>query len=104
MQTQTDVFRALGDPTRRAIYERLATREESVSDLTARFSVSQPAVSQHLKVLREAGLVQVRRAGREAHYSAGPKGLKPLFDWVSHYEKFWREREANLKQVLKEMD
>lgn len=104
MQTQTDIFRALGDPTRRAIYETLIAREESVSGLTARFSVSQPAISQHLKVLRDAGLVQVRREGREAHYRAGPEGLKPLFDWVAHYEAFWRERGAKLKHVLKEME
>jgi DNA-binding transcriptional ArsR family regulator len=104
MQMQTDIFRALGDPTRRAIYERLITHEDSVSGLTARFAVSQPAISQHLKVLRDAGLVRVRREGREAHYSAGPEGLKPLFDWMAHYEKFWRARDARLKQVLTEME
>jgi DNA-binding transcriptional ArsR family regulator len=104
MQIQTDIFRALGDPTRRAIYERLILREDSVSGLTARFAISQPAISQHLKILRDAGLVRVRREGREAHYSAGPDGLKPLFDWVAHYEKFWRDRDARLKHVLKEMD
>lgn len=104
MQIQTDIFRALGDPTRRAIYERLILREDSVSGLTARFAISQPAISQHLKILRETGLVRVRREGREAHYSAGPEGLKPLFDWMAHYEKFWRDRDARLKQVLKEME
>jgi DNA-binding transcriptional ArsR family regulator len=103
MQMQTDIFRALGDPTRRAIYERLIAQEDSVSGLTARFAVSQPAISQHLKVLRDTGLVRVRREGREAHYSAGPEGLKPLFDWMAHYEKFWRSREAKLKHVLTEM-
>lgn len=107
MQTcsrQTEIFRALGDPTRRAVYERLIAREETVSELTARFDVSQPAISQHLKALREAGLVTVRRQGREAHYRAGPEGLKPLFDWVAHYEKFWRGRENKLKAVLEALD
>jgi DNA-binding transcriptional ArsR family regulator len=104
MQMQTGIFRALGDPTRRAIYERLITHEDGVSGLTARFAVSQPAISQHLKVLRDAGLVRVRREGREAHYSAGPEGLKPLFDWMAHYEKFWRARDARLKHVLTEME
>ena len=104
MQTQTSIFRALGDPTRRAIYEKLVGEEATVSTLTACFSVSQPAISQHLKILRDAGLVRVRRAGREAHYGAGPEGLKPLFDWVAHYQEFWRTREAALKQVLKEID
>ena len=107
MQTvsrQTGIFRALGDPTRRAVYERLIAREETVSELTARFEVSQPAISQHLKALRDAGLVTVRRQGREAHYRAGPEGLKPLFDWVAHYEKFWRGRENKLKAVLEGLD
>jgi DNA-binding transcriptional ArsR family regulator len=101
---QSEVFRALGDPTRRAVYERLIAREESVSALTARFAVSQPAISQHLRTLRQAGLVEVRRQGREAHYRAGPEGLKPLADWMAHYEKFWREREAKLKAVLEGLD
>jgi DNA-binding transcriptional ArsR family regulator len=101
---QTGIFRALGDPTRRAVYERLIAREETVSALTARFRVSQPAISQHLKALREAGLVAVRREGREAHYSAGPAGLKPLFDWIAHYEKFWRSRGEKLEAALKEID
>jgi DNA-binding transcriptional ArsR family regulator len=101
---QAEVFRALGDPTRRAVYERLIACEESVSALTARFAVSQPAISQHLKTLRQAGLVEVRRQGREAHYRAGPEGLKPLFDWMAHYENFWRSRDAKLKAALKEID
>ena len=107
MQTvvrQSEIFRALGDPTRRAVYERLIMREETVSRLTARFEVSQPAISQHLKTLRDAGLVTVRREGREAHYRAGPEGLKPLFDWVAHYEKFWRGRESKLKAILEGLD
>jgi DNA-binding transcriptional ArsR family regulator len=104
MQNQADIFRALGDPTRRAIYERLIAYGDSVSGLTAVFDISQPAISQHLKVLRDTGLVRVRREGREAHYSAGPEGLKPLFDWMAHYEKFWRTRDAKLKQILTEME
>jgi len=104
MEGLSDSFRALGDPTRRAVYERLIAHEETVSELTARFDVSQPAISQHLKSLREAGLVTVRREGREAHYQARPEGLRPLFDWVAHYEKFWRGREPRLKAVLEGLD
>jgi DNA-binding transcriptional ArsR family regulator len=107
MQTalrHTEIFRALGDPTRRSVYEHLIAREETVSELTARFGVSQPAISQHLKTLREAGLVEVRREGREAHYRAGREGLKPLFDWIAHYERFWRGREGKLKAVLEGLD
>jgi DNA-binding transcriptional ArsR family regulator len=103
-QAQTEIFRALGDPTRRAVYERLVAREETVCELTARFDVSQPAISQHLKTLRDVGLVTVRREGRQAYYRAGPDGLKPLFDWMAHYEKFWRGRESKLKAVLEGLD
>jgi DNA-binding transcriptional ArsR family regulator len=101
---RTEIFRALGDPTRRAVFERLIEREATVSELTARFDVSQPAISQHLKTLRAAGLVEVRREGRAAHYRAGPGGMKPLIDWLAHYEAFWRGRDAKLKSTLKAMD
>ena len=101
---QLDTFRALADPTRRAVFERLAERELTVGQLVARFDVSQPAISQHLKTLREAGLVDVRRKGREAHYSASPHGLAPLAGWLEHYQQFWRGRGERMKKVLKEMD
>jgi len=64
--------------------------------------VSQPAVSQHLRALRDAGLVVERREGRHIYYRTAPKGLAPLTDWLSHYEAFWRERLANLERLLEE--
>lgn len=82
MQRRDTVFRALADPSRRAIYERLARGEAPVKDLTARFAISQPAVSQHLAALRRAGLVSERRAGRLVYYRVEPKGLRPLVDWA----------------------
>jgi DNA-binding transcriptional ArsR family regulator len=107
MQTEyavrDQVFRALSDPTRRAVYERLAAAEATVNELTENFAVSQPAISQHLKTLREAGLVEARREGRTAHYHADPKGLAPLIDWLGHYENFWREHGEKLKMLLKDM-
>lgn len=102
--TDPDLFRALADPTRRAVFERLAGREMSVSELKAGFDVSQPAISQHLAVLRQAGLVVERREGRNAHYRALPQALTPLSDWVERYRGFWPERIEKLKTVLKEMD
>jgi DNA-binding transcriptional ArsR family regulator len=88
-----DVFRALSDPTRRAIFEWLARDgEQTVHGLTARAGVTQPAVSKHLSVLKYARLVRDRREGRETHYSAQPKALVPLVDWMSHYGVFWRDR------------
>lgn len=99
--TSTDPFRALADPTRRAVFERLAAREMSVSELTARFSVSQPAISQHLAALKAAGLVTERRQGRFSYYAVVPDGLAPLVDWVDRYRAFWPERIERLKDVLK---
>ena len=101
---EAEIFRALADPTRRAIFERLARREMSVSDLRAGFSVSQPAISQHLAALRGAGLVTERREGRFAYYRVDPKGLAPLVNWVDRYRAFWPARIEKLKDVLKGMD
>jgi DNA-binding transcriptional ArsR family regulator len=101
---EADIFRALADPTRRAVFERLMGREMSVSDLKAGFTVSQPAVSQHLAALRAAGLVQERREGRFTYYRADPEALAPLVDWVDRYRTFWPERMERLKAVLKRMD
>jgi DNA-binding transcriptional ArsR family regulator len=99
------LFRTLADPTRRAIFERLARDgEQTVHALTSHSGVSQPAVSKHLGVLKHAGLVRDRRAGRETHYSAQPKGLAPLIDWMSLYGAFWRDRFDRLEDVLDRMD
>lgn len=98
------VLRALADPTRRGVFEQLGRGEAAVGELTARFDVSQPAISQHLAVLREAGLVVPRRHGRHRYYRAEPKGLLPLVDWLEHYRSFWRERGEKLKTLLEEME
>ena len=99
-----EVFRALADPTRRTLFEQLHTREMTVSELTAGLSISQPAVSQHLAALRNAGLVSERREGRFAYYRADPKGLRPLVGWIDRYRTYWPKRIARLKTVLKEID
>jgi DNA-binding transcriptional ArsR family regulator len=101
---EAEILRALADPTRRAVYERLTGREMSVSELKAGFSVSQPAISQHLAALRGAGLVAERREGRFAYYRASPEGLAPLIAWIDRYRVFWPERIERLKDVLKDMD
>jgi|SRR6185312_6442134 len=100
-----DLFRALADPTRRAVFERLAGEGElAVGDLVAGAGVSQPAVSQHLAVLRQAGLVTERRDGRFIRYAAAPEGLKPLVDWMAVYAVFWRRRFDLLEDLLNRMD
>lgn len=98
------IFQALADPSRRAIFESLTRGEAAVKDLTARFHISQPAVSQHLATLREAGLVSGRRDGRCVYYRVEPRGLKPLVDWITHYRAFWTERVDRLERLLEKMD
>ena len=99
------VMRALADPTRRAVFERIArSGEMNVAELTRASGVTQGAVSQHLKALKGAGLVAERPQGRNVFYRARPEGLAPLFDWLSHYDAFWRERFADLRDLLKEID
>lgn len=99
------VMRALADPTRRAVFERVAGSEEiSVVELTRNSGVTQGAVSQHLKALKQAGLVVERPEGRNVFYRAQPEGLAPLADWMSHYGAFWRKRFNKLRTLLKEID
>ena len=98
------IFKALADPSRRAIFEALTRGEAAVKDLTARFEISQPAVSQHLATLTDAGLVRGRREGRCVYYRIEPRGMKPLIDWIAQYRAFWADRVARLEQLLEEID
>ena len=99
------VMRTLADPTRRAVFERIVTSDEiTVGELTRGSGVTQGAISQHLKSLKLAGLVAERAEGRNVYYRVQPEGLTPLVDWMSHYGVFWRERFANLRTLLKEID
>src|SRR5260221_14614324 len=100
-----NVMRALADPTRRSVFERVVRSGEiTVAELTRGSGVTQGAISQHLKSLKRAGLVAERPEGRNVHYRAEPNGLAPLVDWMSHYCVFWRERFADLRSLLKELD
>ena len=98
------IFHALADPSRRAIFESLTRGETAVTDLTSRFRISQPAVSQHLATLKEAGLVNRRREGRRIFYRVEPRGIKPLIDWIAHYRVFWTEHIDRLEQLLEKID
>ncbi len=102
---QDVIFRTLADPTRRAIFERLCREgETTVGALTARAGISQPAVSKHLRVLKQAGLVHDRHEGRQTHYSAQAGALAPLIDWTSQMTGFWQTRFDHLEDLLKRMD
>ena len=103
--THNLLFRTLADPTRRAIFERLCRDgEQTVAALTARAKISQPAVSKHLSVLKQAGLVRDRHEGRQTHYSARPGALSPLIDWTSRMTGFWQSRFDQLEDLLRRMD
>ena len=100
-----DLFKTLADPTRRALFERLAREGElTVRALTDKSGVSQPAVSKHLAVLKRAGLVRDRHEGRQTHYSAQIGALAPLIDWTSRLAGFWESRFDDLENLLKRMD
>lgn len=99
------VMRALADPTRRSLFESIVKAGEITAGALAQGAiVSQPAISQHLRALREANLVSERRAGKHIHYRAEPAGLAPIVEWLSCYGEFWRERFGNLQRLLKEID
>ena len=99
------LFRTLADPTRRAIFERLCRHgEQTVGALTARSGVSQPAVSKHLGVLKQAGLVRERHEGRQTHYRGQLRALAPLLDWTRQMGGFWQNRFDHLEDLLKRMD
>ena len=102
----TDVlFRALADPTRRRLFERLCREgEQTVGALTTGAGVSQPAVSKHLGALKQAGLVRDRRQGRQTHYSPRLEALRPLINWTSEMEGFWKRRFDDLEDLLRRMD
>src|SRR4051794_6337099 len=98
----SDVFRAIADPTRRALLGRLAHGEASVGRLAESFEVSLPAISQHLKVLREVGLVAEKRVGRERRYRLRPEPLREVSDWLVHFEQFWLGKLDALSRHLEE--
>ncbi len=98
--TPNDVFHAVGDPTRRRLVDLLGHGEQPVNTLAARFQMTRPAISQHLRVLRLAGVVTVRRMGRERRYRLRPQRLREVYDWVAHYERFWKHKLSALGQYL----
>jgi DNA-binding transcriptional ArsR family regulator len=97
-----DRFAALADATRRHLLERLAGSDLAVSELMTGLEISQAAVSQHLRVLREAGLVTARQEGRNVYYQLRPAGLTELRVWLDELERFWQERLAALGDYLRQ--
>jgi DNA-binding transcriptional ArsR family regulator len=102
MVATADRFAALADGTRRHLLEQLATADRPVSELVTGLDISQAAVSQHLRILREAGLVTARKQGRHRYYQLRPAALEELRDWLGELEQFWRARLAALGDYLAE--
>lgn len=100
---EADVFGAISHPARRRMLDLLVESDRSVSALTGRFQMSRPAVSQHLRVLLDAGLVAEQRHGRERRYRIVPEGLAPVRDWIAFYERFWDDRLLRLQKQLTKM-
>jgi DNA-binding transcriptional ArsR family regulator len=102
--SRTDaVFAALANPTRRDILDMLLGGERTVVKIAERFDMARPSVSEHLKVLRDCGLVAEDKQGRFRRYRVNPQPLQEISTWLSPYERFWRKRLAALGEVLDEM-
>ncbi|WP_034299255.1 helix-turn-helix transcriptional regulator [Herbaspirillum sp. RV1423] len=101
---ENDIFKALADPTRRMIFDRLAGGSRNASALREGMTISQSAMSQHLAVLREAGLVSEERQGRFVHYEVSPAGIAAIAGWLGKYRAYWPARVNALKALLKDMD
>jgi DNA-binding transcriptional ArsR family regulator len=103
MPTTADAFNAVAEPRRREILDLLVAGERPVNDLVELTGLGQPQVSKHLRVLREVGAVQAREHGRRRLYRLDPEALRPIFDWVSPYQRLWEERFERLDDVLAEL-
>lgn len=101
---ETNIFKALADPTRRSLYEKLARGASNASALRDGMAISQPAVSQHLKVLRDAGMILEDRKGRTVTYEVNPDGLAQIARWLAKYRAYWPQRIDVLKDLLRDMD
>jgi len=101
---ENDIFKALADPTRRMIFDRLAGGSQHASALREGMTISQSAMSQHLAVLRQAGLVHEERQGRFVHYEVSPAGIAAIAGWMNKYRAYWPARVNALKALLKDMD
>jgi len=95
--TSSDAFNAIAEPRRREILDFLAPRERPVGDIVVALGLAQPSVSKHLRVLKDVGLVDVRRDGRQMFYRTNAAGIRPLHEWSSRFERYWRNQLIRIK-------
>jgi DNA-binding transcriptional ArsR family regulator len=100
--TTSDSFNAIAEPRRRAIFELLCESERSVNDVAEALDLDQPAVSKHLRVLREVRLVSVRKDGRHRYYAACPEALEPVRVWIAAIERFWDHKLGRIRHMAEE--
>lgn len=100
LKHKPDVFTAISHPARRQMLDLLAVEDRAVNTIASHFKMSRPAVSQHLRILLDSGMVTEQRHGRERRYHLVPDRLGPLREWLSHYERFWDDRLQRLQKVL----
>jgi DNA-binding transcriptional ArsR family regulator len=100
--TTSDAFNAVAEPRRRQILSYLAHDERSVGDIVTALSLDQPSVSKHLCVLRDVGLVRVRRNGRHRFYRTNADGIKPLHEWAGTFEKLWQHQLVRVKEIAEQ--
>jgi DNA-binding transcriptional ArsR family regulator len=103
-KSSADVYSAIADPTRRAILLRLTEGARNVNELLEAFSISQPSVSRHLKILREAGLVRSSKQGRQRMYQIEAAKLQEVHEWVAHFERYWNKKLDALGEYLNKQD
>jgi DNA-binding transcriptional ArsR family regulator len=100
--TTSDAFNAVAEPRRREILNYLAAQERNVSDIVASLGLEQPSVSKHLRVLKDVGLVHARRDGRQMMYRLNAEAIRPLHEWVSTFERFWKHQLLRVKERAEE--
>ncbi|MGO8790931.1 MAG: ArsR/SmtB family transcription factor [Terriglobia bacterium] len=100
--TTSDAFNAVAEPRRREILNYLALQDRPVGDIVAALGMEQPSVSKHLRVLRDVGLVHVRRDGRQKIYRTNAEAIKPLHEWASRFERFWQHQLIRIKERAEE--
>jgi DNA-binding transcriptional ArsR family regulator len=96
--TTSDTFNAIAEPRRRDILDYLAPRERPVGDIVVALGLAQPSVSKHLRVLRDVGLVDVRRDGRQVFYRTNAEGIRPLHEWTTRFERYWGHQLRRVKE------
>lgn len=98
-----DVFQAISDPVRRDIIDLLSRNSLPVNAVAENFKISRPAVSKHLKILKECGIIEINKKGREQYCSVQPQSLVPAFLWMEHYKRQWGDKLDSFEQYLKKL-